>query len=114
MIYDWTCNGRGRLPGLSRYWGSGALLYRSLGRLDGFRGVASWAEALGWLSEYESSEPIDEIQFWGHGKWGRVLVAGESLDRGALRASHPLHPMLEAVRGLAYFLVKNDRQQEQY
>jgi len=98
MLYDRTCRGRGPRPGLSTAWGTGAFLYRTLGRLNAARGVANWAEALAWLREYDSGNPIEEIQFWGHGKWGQILVAGEPLSRFALRAGHPFRPTLEAIR----------------
>jgi hypothetical protein len=53
-----------------------------LGRVDDTRGVATWDEALGYLATRR--EPIDEIQYWGHGRWGRVLVADDVLDRAGL------------------------------
>jgi hypothetical protein len=96
MVFDRTCTRRG--VGLSTAWSLGSVLYRGLRRLDASRGVASWAEALTWLSSYEPSRPIEEIQYWGHGRWGRVLVDGEPLDRGALAPSHRLHPLLRSIR----------------
>src|SRR5262245_17997203 len=66
LIYDRTCVWRG--GALSHAWAAGSRLYRALGRIDAARGVASWDEALGWLAELRA--PIDEVQYWGHGKWG--------------------------------------------
>jgi hypothetical protein len=74
------------------------LLYRSLGRLDGACGVASWEEALAWLTSYRPSEPIAEIQYWGHGRWGRILVDSESFDEQALQPSHRHAVKLDALR----------------
>jgi hypothetical protein len=58
----------------------------------------SFGDALGWLARVQSSRPIAEVQFWGHGKWGRALIARESFDRSCLLPAHPLRPGLEAVR----------------
>ncbi len=96
MVYDRTCATRG--VGLSTAWFSGALLYRGLRRLDATFGAASWDEALWWLATYERSRPIAEIQYWGHGRWGQVLVAEDSFDRRMLSPGHPRHARLLAVR----------------
>lgn len=53
------------------------MLYRGLRRLDAVLGVTSWDQALDWLGNLR--EPIDEIQYWGHGKWGAAFVSGEAL-----------------------------------
>ncbi len=96
MIYDRSCPRPWFLPGLSQVWGAGRHLYRALGRLDASRGVASWGEALDWLAAVEA--PIDEIQFWGHGRWGLARVGDETLDARALAPGHPLHDRLARVR----------------
>ena len=98
MIYDDTCRGRPMRPGLTHSWMAGALLYRGLGRLDRWRGVRNWEEALRWLATVEPARPIAEIQFWGHGKWGRANIDGQPLDIHALRPGHPLHEPLRVVR----------------
>ena len=96
MVYDETCTGQdGRLP-LSYAWQAGVGLYKGLGRLDAAKGARSWAEALDWLASHPA--PIEEIQFWGHGRWGCALIDGERLDAGALLPGHPLHSRLQAVR----------------
>ncbi len=64
VVYDRTC------PKLGRVWAAGARLYRRLGWIDDARGVASWREALVWLAGRE----VHELQYWGHGKWGTLLV----------------------------------------
>jgi hypothetical protein len=98
MIYDRTCAGRGPLPGLTTSWRAGGLLYRGLGRLDRSAGFSDWPSALSWLAATEPDRPIGEIQFWGHGKWGRALIDGASLDASALAPGAPLRRPLEAVR----------------
>ena len=97
LIYDRTCAGRGPLPGLSTIWGAGQHLYRGLGRLDASRGVASWAEGLAWLAEFQAPRPIAEIQFWGHGRFGKALVGREALDAAALVPGHRHHPVLAQI-----------------
>lgn len=60
---------------LSIAWKSGAALYRRLGRVDATVGVASWAEAFAWIASHP--DPIDELQYWGHGKWGAALAGSD-------------------------------------
>jgi len=78
---------------LTTVWRAGSALYRGLSRLDAVRGVTSWDEALDWLGGLR--EPIDEIQYWGHGKWGRALVDREVFDSSSLVSRRA---QLEAVR----------------
>jgi hypothetical protein len=96
VVYDRTCVGRGALPGLSRAWRSGATLYRGLGRVDAAFGASSWDEALTWLAAVK--EPVRELQYWGHGRWGRVLMDREALDASAFGDGHRLRAKLDAVR----------------
>jgi hypothetical protein len=96
MIFDRTCVGR--VLGLSRAWSLGARWYRWRGWLDATRGVASWDEAFAFLDEHQREHPIGQVQFWGHGKWGDVRVAGEALSCESLRRSHPHAAMLARVR----------------
>lgn len=98
LVYDQTCHDEAKILGLSTAWSAGALLYRGLGRLDAARGVSSWEEAFDWLATVKRDRPIAEIQYWGHGKWGRVLVDRASFDASALSPAHPLHARLAAVR----------------
>lgn len=87
LVYDQTQRS------LTRIWRAGSLLYRGLDRLDAVRGVASWDDALEWLATLR--EPITELQYWGHGKWGVALVDGEALGAAALVARRQ---QMEAVR----------------
>lgn len=98
LVYDRTCRGRPLLPGLSHAWATGATLYRVLGRLDSARGVTCWEEALDFVATHRPDEPLAEVQFWGHGKWGNARVGHQRLDARALRRSHPLHAGLCAVK----------------
>lgn len=98
MIYDRTCVGTRAPVGLSTAWGAGSVLYRGLGRLDGTFGATSWDDALAWLARFEPSRPIAEIQYWGHGQWGRALVDRDVLDARALAPGHRLEPRIAAVR----------------
>jgi len=97
VVYDTTQRSRPpRALGFS--WQLGTYLYRGLGRTDAAYGAESWSEALSWLGNYEPDRSIAEVQFWGHGKWGRALIASESLDQRALSAGHPLGTRLTALR----------------
>lgn len=96
MVYDRTCVGA-RL-GLSHAWAIGARGYRLAGKLHAARGVSSWAEALRFLASHVPAEPIREIQFWGHGKWGLARIDREPLNRDSLRSNSPHARWLEAIR----------------
>lgn len=94
LVFDRTCVRRG--GGLTVPWAAGSYLYRGLGRIDRAKGVASWGEALAWLAAID--QKIDEVQYWGHGQWGRVLVGDERLSAASLRAEHEHHAGLTALR----------------
>jgi hypothetical protein len=99
MVYDRTCIGRfGRMSGLSMAWAAGAVAYRAVGRLDASFGASTWREALAWLALYEPTQPIAEVQYWGHGRWGRVYIASDELALHSLGASDELAPALDALR----------------
>lgn len=98
MLYDDTCRGKGVRPGLTHSWIAGGWIYRGLGRLDAVKGVKSWKEGLEWLARVGAGRKIGEVQYWGHGKWGRLMMERESLDLSALERNHGLRPYLEAVR----------------
>lgn len=98
VIFDGTHTDRTLSIGLTRVWSVGAWLYRRLGWIDLYRGVSSWEEALRWLNEVATPRPIAEIQFWGHGKWGRALIGSEPIDRRVFEEDHPLNRLLCRVR----------------
>jgi hypothetical protein len=79
-------------------WHAGSYLYRGLGRIDAAIGARSWTEAFDFLAKHSADRTIGELQFWGHGKWGRALIDGESFDRRALTSTHPMHARLAAFR----------------
>ncbi|MFO0560616.1 MAG: hypothetical protein U0269_21555 [Polyangiales bacterium] len=98
MLYDPTCVRSLGRPGLSKYWRAGSVLYGSvLRRFDAWRAVRSWDEGLRWIANLRPSEPIDEVQYWGHGKWGCALIDRDLFDERALVSSHPLNPSLRAI-----------------
>jgi len=98
MVYDRTCVANAAPVGLSTAWTAGSVLYRGLGRLDAAFGASSWDEALGWLAGHAPGRAIAEIQYWGHGRWGRVYVDQDVLDGAAFGATHRLAARLAAVR----------------
>jgi hypothetical protein len=93
LVYDKTCKG-GNGGNLTHAWSLGSKLYKGLRRIDAAHGVTSWDEALDWLASQK--EPIDEIQYWGHGKWGYALVDNDRLDASAME-NGPRRAKLEAV-----------------
>lgn len=90
-MFDRTCT-----DGLSQAWRAGSWLYRGLRRLDAVHGVASWDEAFAWLAGLAA--PITELQYWGHGRWGQVLIDRQVLDARALSLGHAYHEQLCALR----------------
>lgn len=102
MVYDATkLAGRGAMQTLlTSSWIAGGALYRGLGRLDLSYGATSWTDALAWLAEVERGREIAEVQYWGHGTWGRAVIGkGDFLDRSAVvDEQHPLHQDLKALR----------------
>jgi hypothetical protein len=102
LIYDATW-ARGSVRsalqvGLTSSWVAGGALYAALGRLDERTGATSWAQALDWLATVGAGRPIEEIQYWGHGRWGRVFIGPEPLDVDALAPGHALRDKLARVR----------------
>lgn len=97
LVYDATQRVR-RPRALGLAWHAGSYLYRGLGRIDAAYGARSWAEAFEFLATHGAERTIGEFQFWGHGKWGRALIHGESFDRRVLAESHALFPRLAAFR----------------
>lgn len=98
LLFDDTCRGKNLLPGLTHSWIAGSILYRGLRRLDRAQGVRSWADGLNWLASVGGEQPIAEIQFWGHGKWGNARVDRDVLDVTALQSDHEYYDSLTAIR----------------
>ena len=95
VVYDQTCTGR---PWLTQSWQVGSAIARARGELDASFGARDWTAALDWLGSYGDGLPITEVQYWGHGKWGKLFIDREALDRDSLDPSHRLHRRLERVR----------------
>lgn len=98
MLFDRSCRGERLRPGLSHAWGAGGALFRALGRFDATYGAWSWAEGLDWLLAVSATQPIAEIQFWGHGEWGGLWIDEELLTIAALSPGHYLHERLVSLR----------------
>ena len=97
VVYDATQRKRSpKLLGLS--WQYGTHLYRALGRVDAAHGARGFASALEWLKKHQPQQPIEELQFWGHGKWGQIFIDREVFDRSVLGAGHRHHAAFQAVR----------------
>jgi len=96
LVYDATCKGSFPVPGLSSAWGTGARLYGALGRIDAARGVRNWQEALEFLALYGEGKPVREVQYWGHGTFGKIWIAKEALHRERL-ADPAVAPRLEQL-----------------
>jgi hypothetical protein len=101
VVYDATGHGRAVLqPLLTTSWQVGGALYRRHPQapVDAVFGARSWTDALAWLASVEPRTPVAEIQFWGHGRPGRVFVADDVLDAAAFRGDGERTADLRAVR----------------
>jgi hypothetical protein len=97
LVYDATQRSRSpRALGLA--WQAGSYLYGGLGRIDASYGASGWEDAFEFLATWGAGRTIGELQFWGHGKWGRALIDGESFDRRTLSELHPLFSRVAAFR----------------
>jgi len=95
VVFDATQ--RSRPPRwLGQAWHVGSNLYRWRGSVDGAFGARTFESAFAWLERVQ--HPVQELQFWGHGKWGRALIDKQSWDRSALLDGHPLRRGLDALR----------------
>lgn len=90
MVYDQTTGW------LSRVWASGSVLYRGMRRLDAAHAATDWDGALRWLGTL--AEPIREVQFWMHGKWGCAVIDSDVLDASDLSPASARRPLLDALR----------------
>ena len=90
LVYDRTCTWLGQA------WRAGARLYGWQRRLDAVHPATSWPDALAWLAALP--EPIEELQYWGHGNWGLVRLGDTALDAAALAPGHASHAGVEALR----------------
>lgn len=102
MIYDNTTikdgwDGFGS-DALAYSWLAGGKLYRIMRSLDKVKGVSSWEEALDWIIEQGKIEPISQIQFWGHGSWGRVWIGKQALGVKTIRNPGILRDKLSDVK----------------
>lgn len=101
VVYDATGHGRQRVqPFLTASWRYGSALYKlhPQQRVDDVYGATSWEDALAWLCSVRPREKIESIQYWGHGLFGRVLVANDVLDAAAFVAGHARHDDLVTLR----------------
>jgi hypothetical protein len=93
VVFDRTC------PRLARVWDAGTRIFGALGTFDAWYGAYTWTDALMWLARVERSRTIREIQYWGHGRWGRVMLAKRPLGIEEMgRASSTHARELAAVR----------------
>lgn len=99
IVFDRTCITRGN--GLTTAWWAGSSLYWLLERADASFGAASWTEALAWLASFDA--PISQIQYWGHGKWGRMLIGDDSFGAATLPK---LAPVRERLTSDALFWIR--------
>jgi hypothetical protein len=98
----WDATGRGSAsiqPALTASWRYGVKLYGlrpPSTRVDASFGASSWQDAFAWLCSVRPGEPIDEVQYWGHGLPGRVLIGADLLNAASLAPGAPLEDDVDA------------------
>jgi hypothetical protein len=77
-------------------WAVGSRLL-SLTHFDAVIGARTWEEALGRATTAGQKRRVSEIQFWGHGSPGRILIKDQVLDprSGHKKLLHGLRDVLE-------------------
>jgi hypothetical protein len=88
VIYDRTC------PRLGVVWATGARMYRALGWIDELHGAHDWDDAIAWAARHE----LDELQYWGHGKWGSIACGRDRIDTANVARLAPLRVRLLWLR----------------
>jgi hypothetical protein len=104
MIYDNTTiedgwNGFGS-DALAYTWFAGGRLYRWSRWLDKCNGVTSWENGLDWLIKEGRKEPISQIQYWGHGSWGKAWLGRSVISESTLNKSNKIRDRLEELKPL--------------
>jgi len=102
VVFDDTGAGSAPWQGLlTRSWRVGSALYqrRRDACVDAAYGARSFADALAWLCSVQPTRRLGEVQFWGHGLFGRVFVGSDVLDERALGVHGAHHADLVALRG---------------
>lgn len=86
--------------GLTWIWRLGAVMHRRSRCAVSTRAVSSWSAALRWIvaEAYRAGRPITEVQVWGHGGWGFMMLGGERLDVDAIAEGGPLGTSIDALR----------------
>lgn len=101
VVFDATGHGKARVqPLLTTSWRAGSKLYRHHPSTpaDDRYGATSWEDALAWLCSVRPGERIESIQYWGHGLFGRVMIADDVLDASSFVAGHARHDDLVTLR----------------
>ncbi len=94
VLYDRGCT---EPPFLTQSWVIGAALARIRGQVDAVHGASSWREALAWLANEGREYGLAEVQFWGHGKWGRALIGGDAIDAARIREDADTRDQLREI-----------------
>ena len=91
LIYDRQCRGPGPTRWLGRSFVVGAALHGLSRRFDVVIPARDWPTALADLLARTEGRTLDEIQFWGHGKWGEALIGQDRLDARTIATGGALH-----------------------
>lgn len=66
-------------------WKIGAILFWILRRFHKIHGATSWEGALDWALKVSDGKTINELHFWGHGRWGQAFINGKHLGVWAVQ-----------------------------
>lgn len=102
LVYDAACRGPGPTRWLGRAFAIGRHTHAVAQPWDLVVPATTWPEAIDRVLAGCEHAGVAELQYWGHGKWGRVLIGAESLDRDAISPAGPLHDRIRALGTLMH------------
>lgn len=85
---------------LKTSWLLGCVFQKLIGVIDDYYGAESWEDAMAWVKKLP--EPIEQLQYWGHGSPGVIWLAGNAVPT---KNWLQLKPYLSGSDALIWFRV---------
>jgi hypothetical protein len=98
MVYDKDPGTGFAQKFLALSWRVGGWLFKLRGAIDIAYAAESWDDAFRWLATVEPGKTISEVQYWGHGGPGRVILGGDAFGSSRLQAAMLTNPNLRTFR----------------
>ena len=97
LVYDAACRGPGPTRWLGRAFAIGRHTHALARPWDLVVPARTWSDAIDGVLAGCEHAGIADLQYWGHGKWGRVLIGADSLDGDAISPGGPMHDRLSLI-----------------